>query len=246
MADAGMHDGHRNRMYEKMYNADMMNDHELLEILLFAAIPRKNTNFIAHRMIEKFGSVEKVFHADYASLKEIEGLGRDSAAYIECLGVFYRRYMERKEGIKMPTIFERDSFKEYLAARFHDCAYEILELYFVSPKGTLLSHRAFTSQSKKKVDVLPTEVTAEVMRNAGNYMVLAHNHVNSTNEPSSNDDELTKQCAVLCSINNVVLLDHMICGSNGVFSYYEAGKMQAISREYHIRSILDKDEEVEK
>ena len=70
-----MHEGHRKRMYEKLKNGDGLYDHEILEILLFNAIPRKNTNPVAHELIKTFGSLSGVFAAEPERLMTVDGVG---------------------------------------------------------------------------------------------------------------------------------------------------------------------------
>ena len=78
-----MHEGHRRRMYEKLKNDDGLHDHELLEILLFNAYPRINTNPIAHELIKTFGSLSGVLAADVDRLKAVDGVGESVALYIK-------------------------------------------------------------------------------------------------------------------------------------------------------------------
>ena len=81
-----MHEGHRQRMYDKLKNDDGLFDHELLEILLFNALPRKNTNPIAHELLDTFGSLAGVLAADTEKLKAVNGVGENVALYLKCIG----------------------------------------------------------------------------------------------------------------------------------------------------------------
>ena len=87
-----MHEGHRKRMIERLENGEAgLSDHEILELLLFNAIPRKNTNEIAHALLNKFGSISAISRADLESLKAVEGIGEGTAAYLRCVFLLMER-----------------------------------------------------------------------------------------------------------------------------------------------------------
>lgn len=234
-----MHEGHRLRMFEKLKgDGDSLADHELLEILLYNALPRKNTNPLSHLLLDTFGSLEGVFSAPADALMEVEGLGRQGASYLRCVGLLFKRMGGGKKGTPMPGVFEPEGFAAYLREHFSGYRYEVLEFFFIDPDGNILLRKSFTNKERNSVEIVPAEITKLVMQNAKNSLVLAHNHVRGGCMPSAVDDSLTKQCTVLCSINNVRLLDHFICAGEDVYSYYESGKMKEISKEYHIHTLL--------
>ena len=92
------HDGHRDRMRQKFITdgLDSFNPHEVLELLLFYAIPRRNTNDIAHRLMDTFGSLSAVFDASKESLCRVEGVGESAATLIKMIPQLSRRYMDDK------------------------------------------------------------------------------------------------------------------------------------------------------
>ena len=92
-----MHEGHRKRLRDKFLSCgvDNFQDHEVLELLLFYAIPRKNTNVIAHRLLEKFGSLDAVFDSPLSLLKSVEGVGESTAIFIKTISDITRIYIEK-------------------------------------------------------------------------------------------------------------------------------------------------------
>ena len=80
----GLHEGHRQRMYEKL-KKNAMEEHEWLEMLLFMSVPRRNTNDLSHRLIQRFGSVEEVLKASLEELQTVEGVGIQIAAHLKCI-----------------------------------------------------------------------------------------------------------------------------------------------------------------
>ena len=93
-----MHEGHRSRLKKKFLLNDMdyFEDHEALELILFYAIPRKNTNDVAHNLLKKFGSVDQILDAPIKILQEVEGVGESAAILIKSISSIIRIYLERK------------------------------------------------------------------------------------------------------------------------------------------------------
>ena len=85
---ANEHEGHRKRIIQKLESGTLL-DHEVLEILLFASLPRRNTNDIAHRLLQKFGSMQEVFSASQEELKKVKGIGDTTATNLRCIGIIY-------------------------------------------------------------------------------------------------------------------------------------------------------------
>jgi len=84
-------------MLQRLEHAEGLQDHELLEILLFNAIPRKNTNPLAHELLTSFPSMGELFRADYAELLNVDGVGPETAAYLRCIGLLMERIRNRRE-----------------------------------------------------------------------------------------------------------------------------------------------------
>ena len=94
--ERNLHDGHRDRMREKLLkNPDSLSDHELLEILLYQFIPRKNTNEIAHNVLQYFGSMENLIKADAKEILAIPGIGKNTASGITLFSAICKRYANK-------------------------------------------------------------------------------------------------------------------------------------------------------
>jgi DNA repair protein RadC len=226
-------------MLEKLQSGVPLAEHELLEILLFNAIPRMNTNPLSHRLIKEFGDIRGVLEADMEKLTVVEGLGAQGAAYLKCVGAFIERYYVPPED-KLPETYTKDSFYRYISDRFKGYTYEAVELYAVSSDNGLVRCNIFTEHRRRGVALRPQEIIKTIADLSGRGLLIVHNHVDCSCAPSAADDELTKQCEILCSINNVQLLDHIIYSDSGIYSYYDSERMPQISREFHISNLLEK------
>ena len=127
-----VHEDHRQRLRDKfLANPNSLNKHEVLELLLFYAIPRKNVNPLAHHLLDKFGSVNAVFNAQSNELKSIEGIGDSTVAYITMLGKLLELVAEEEiqEGLKF---FNLENVKKYLIKFFSSFDKEVFYAFFLS------------------------------------------------------------------------------------------------------------------
>ena len=113
-----MHEGHRLRILEKLKdNANALQEHEFLEILLFNAVPRKNTNPLAHELLKSFGSIKRLFDADVNALMTVKGVGLSTASYLAVIGRFFQTYKAEEKGT-MPEQYDAKTFSDFLIKRF--------------------------------------------------------------------------------------------------------------------------------
>lgn len=232
-----MHEGHRKRMLARLAEGGKMEEHELLEILLYNAIPRKNTNEIAHGLLSAFGTVEAVLQAGEEALMQVPGVGAETAAYLSLIGLFYARL--RESGTSVPRIYNLRGFNEFLGKRFAGKEEEIAELYCMDAQQHISLNKRFTSHSPGHVDIDFEELSRAVLSVHPVGVVFAHNHPHAPCHPSAKDDAFTAQMAMFCSMYNIHLYDHIIVGEDGVYSYFMLGKMDEIRREFSVASLIE-------
>ena len=229
------HGGHRQRILTKLQN-DCLTEHEYLEVLLFHAMPRKNTNDLAHRLLSRFGSLPAVFEASMAELCEVDGIGESVASYLFCLGKFNQTYYRAKkknyEGKYSPL-----RFAAHLGEQFQPKDVETVEVYYVDEQGYVTAQDAF--RGLNNTTIIDSNEFAQLLakrRPAG--IVLAHNHPSGRIQPSARDEEMTKRVQLVCGSHNVIFLDHIFLGEGGVYSYYLSGEMQKISKAFSMDSLI--------
>lgn len=236
-----MHEGHRQRMLERLESAEgSLQEHELLEILLFNAIPRKNTNELAHRLLSAFGSLRAVLGAEMAELKAVPGVGESTAAYLRIIGIFYARAQLKEP--ELPSAFSFAAFRPFLIERFEGAREEYVELYSLDGKDCVKNVRRFSSEKSFQASVDPKEISRFLVEARPAAMVAVHNHITGPATPSREDDDFTAQLEILCSMHNVSLRDHIICSPEGVYSYFLSGKLNELSARYSIGNVLGREE----
>lgn len=227
-----LHDGHRARMRQKAEKGEL-EEHEWLEVLLFNAIPRRNTNEIAHALLLRFGSIQRVFSARTEDLLSVDGVGESVATYLRTVGCFYEKFREKEEK-RYYGKFEHNAFLSFVNDSYYGIEVEVLDLYLLNGEGLVVDKKRFSVEQLYSVKVIPEELTSFLLQREGSGVVMVHNHPRGDACPSAADDAMTKNCQLLCSMHNRLLCDHVIYAPNGVYSYYLSERMQGISRRYSV------------
>lgn len=229
------HGGHRRRIIEKL-KRENLTEHEQLEILLFNAVPRRNTNDMAHRLLSRFGGITNLFSASMDELLTVDGIGESVASYLYCIGRFFNAYHKTQEE-SYSGQYTHASFETYLQQRKTFPQEETVEVYFLDENGYTINRYDFYGDGHGTW-VRPEILAKLLVEYAPAGIILVHNHPMGKPTPSQKDEEMTRQCQLLCSSHNVILCDHLIYAKEGVYSYYASGKLRDISKEYSLKTIL--------
>ena len=232
------HHGHRQRITQKLEKGVLL-DHELLEVFLFNAIPRKNTNGLAHALLREFKTVRGVFSAKYDDLIKVNGIGDNIASYIVCAGQIFEKFYEL-ENSGIPKTFEHKSFSSFVESEYAKARTEVLDFYFLDKDRQIFNRQRFSCSDLSSVDVEPAEISKMLSGNKPVAIVAVHNHPFGPCAPSPTDDETTAKLQTIFSFHNIVFCDHCIYGSDGVYSYYMSGKMSKYAQKYSILSLINK------
>lgn len=238
-----LHQGHRARMMDKFIkHSNSLLDHELLEVLLFGLIPRVDTNKIAHRLIQTFGSLEVLFNASGQDIMSVEGVGKTTASHIKAIGEIYNRIKEREANViktKMRTI---EQAREKVLASFKINCEEVLKVFLLDKKHSIITSLAFEKEKVDMVSMAIPEIAKAIAINKPAYVILAHNHPSGIAKPSASDDAATKKVHFLCQVHGVALLDHFIVGTNEIYSYHENNRFENILENSKVDRILNLEE----
>lgn len=215
-----LHSGHRGRIRERIRKngVDSLQDHELLEWLLFHTIPREDVNALAHRLIHQFGSFHGVLEASFQELCSVEGVGEITATFLsECLGV-WKRYQTSKEKQKVRRLRNFEDIVAYLRVVFLANPQESLHALFLDENMTLIRDEIIAGGAFYQVDVDFRRLAKESINTNAAYVVLAHNHPSEFLFPSAQDVHQTAEVASVLHRIQVKLFDHIIVGKDDVFS----------------------------
>ncbi len=216
-------------MIERLMSEDHLKDHEILEIILYSAIPRRNTNETAHNLLDAFGSLQNIFHAGVEKLTAVAGVGVNTAAFLVSLGRAMDRVIEYREN-DLPYAYSYESFSGYVKGRFRSAKQEFIELYAVKKNGQVLFCQRFTSDENDSVRISRAEIAKFVATFAPHQAILVHNHCTENFFPSQEDDVFTKHVCLGLTMFDVELLDHYIVSPAGTYSYHMQGRMLQIRR----------------
>lgn len=221
---ANVHKDHRQRLREKFILAleegnvdNVLQDHELLEILLYTAIPRKNTNDIAHYLMDEFGSIGGVVDADKEQLEKVFGIGENAAVLVKLVSTLAKRYINDVNDIKNTRLTPLN-IGSYIKNLFYGHTNEIAYLLFLDKDCVVRKIKRLASGTVNATPIYPREVVKLAVNERYPYVILAHNHPNSNSMPSAADMEMTKIIEKALSFVEVRLVDHVIVANDKVTS----------------------------
>ena len=207
----GTHDGHRERKRRQFreHGIDAFADHEVLELLLYYAIPRRDVNPIAHALIERFGNLEAVLAAPLEELELVPGMGPGAATLIKLVPQVTRRArISAAAHEKVLDTTERIGafFLEQFVAQTSEVMYQLC----LDAKGKSLGVRRVSEGNLVSSEVNVRRVAEICMALGASYFYLAHNHVSNLAFPSEEDWRATDLVRTALAPLGVSLVDHLI------------------------------------
>lgn len=220
----GIHEGHRNRLKARYrdHGLDNFNDVNVLELLLFYAIPRKDTNELAHALLDHFGSLDRIFEASVPELEEVPGIGENTALLITLVPQITRRYLMAK-GNCICSITSSAEAGKYLVPRLMFEKEEKLLLLCLDAKKSVISCVTLGSGVINAVDVNVRKVVENAVRNRASSVILAHNHPSGVALPSREDERITREIASALKLVGIPLDDHIIVAGDDFVSFADSG-----------------------
>ena len=208
---SSIHDGHRQRLRERFmkYGMESFTDIEALEILLFYAVPRRDTNALAHALLEHFGSYRAVIEADIGSLEKVPGIGENAAALIKLVAAHGTRYqVALRSAIK--RIGSTEDAGAYLQPFFAYAKRELVYLMCLDARQTIIRCHLLAEGASGVVNMTPRDVAELALSDKAVSVILAHNHPSGVALPSDSDICTTKRMHEALGLVGVRLHDHII------------------------------------
>jgi DNA repair protein RadC len=219
-----VHEGHRERVKNRFLKEglDAFEAHQILELLLFYSVPRRDTNELAHTLLKKYGSLSAVFEADPSDLMSIPGVGKNSAVLLSLIPSLARIYFKDKWGQK-PKLNSTAKAGEYLVSLFYGRLYEVFYVVCLDAQNRVnhpcLVHEGTIDQAP----IYPRLIIEAVLRHQAHSVILAHNHPGGSLEPSQADLNVTRKIAAALETISVRVLDHVIVADGRYFSFADHG-----------------------
>ena len=228
MADAGvffappeaappsLNAGHRERLRARFFagGAGAMPDYELLELTLFAAVPRRDTKPLAKTLIARFGSFAEVIAAPRERLMEVPGVGESVAAHLKIVEAAAQR-LARGKVIGRPALSSWAALLDYCTAAMARAQTEEFRVLFLDRKNVLVADEVQAKGTVDHTPVYPREIVKRALELSATAVILVHNHPSSDPTPSRADIQMTQQILEIAKPLGISVHDHIIVGKDG-------------------------------
>lgn len=215
---------HRARLRERFLTggADALPDYELLELLLFRAIPRRDVKPLARMLLERFGDFNAVVSAPFARLSELEGVGQAVITELKIVEAAAHR-LARSRVLNRHVVSSWDALIDYCQTAMAHRDIEQFRVLFLDRKNVLIADEAQARGTVDHVPVYPREVVKRALELNASALILVHNHPSGDPTPSSADIDMTAQIANAAEALGITLHDHLVIGRNAELSFRAEG-----------------------
>ena len=219
-----IHDGHRQRLKDRFLEEglDQFTDIQVLELLLFYAIPRQDTNPIAHRLLEHFGSLSQVLEASVEELEKVSGVGHNAATLLRLTTELGRYYLVNRT-MQTQILTTIDQCGTYLVPFFFGRKNETVFLLCMDAKCKVLCCKEVGEGSVNSAGVSIRRIVEIALASNASNVVLAHNHPSGIALPSQEDILTTKKVAAALTAVDVGLVDHIVVADDDYVSMVQSG-----------------------
>lgn len=216
--------GHRERLRKRFREGgpDALPDYELLEMILFRAVPRRDTKPLAKAILAKFGSFAEALNAPEERLREVPGLGEAGITEIKLVRAAALRLM-RGEVLERPVLGSWNQVLDYCRASMGFAAKEQFRILFLDKRNQIIADEVQQEGTVDHTPVYVREVVKRALELSATAIVLVHNHPSGDPTPSRADIEMTNQIVAAAKNLGIVVHDHIIVGKQGHASFRGLG-----------------------
>lgn len=220
-------EGHRQRLRDRVNESGLgaFEDHEVLELLLTYAVPRKDVKPIAHALLDRLGSLSTVLDAPTAELVKTDGVGDTAATLLHLMPGLTRRYLRDRWGHK-PQLNTREDLGRFVVDELATATNEVFLLVLLTQQNHVLRALRLHEGSLASAPVYPRLVVEAALRHGAAKVVFAHNHPGGAAQPSSEDVAVTRTLVAVFDALDVPVVDHVIVAGPRTFSMAEAGLLR--------------------
>ncbi len=218
------HTGHRGRLRERFVKggAEAMPDYEMLELVLFAALPRRDTKPLAKALIARFGSFAEVIAAKRERLKEILGVGEAVISQLKIVEAAAQR-LARGKVMGRPALSSWAALLDYCMAAMARSQNEEFRVLFQDRKNVLVADEVQSRGTVDHAPVYPREIVRRALEHGASAIILVHNHPSGDPTPSRADIDMTREIAAAAKALKIAVHDHLVIGRGGHASFKSLG-----------------------
>ena len=219
-----IHEGHRQRLKQRFLEEglDKFTDIQVLELLLFYCIPRKDTNPIAHALLSHFGSLSQVLEAPAAELAKVPGISENAATFLHLITEVGRFYLVDRES-RAAILQTIEDCARYLMPFFFGRRNETVFLLCLDAKCKVLCCREIGEGSVNSAGISVRKIVETALGINATTVVLAHNHPSGIAIPSGEDVQTTRRIAAALSAVDIHLADHIVVADSDYVSMVQSG-----------------------
>lgn len=224
MEDATLHTGHRARLKAQFLQAglDAFTDIQVLKLLLFYANPRQDTNPIAHRLLNQFGTLSAVLDAPVELLESVKGVGENAALLLHLIPCVCRRYLIDRASYEQ-ILDSTEKAGAFLVPYFFGARDEMVYLLCLDAKCKVLDCRMLSVGGVNTAAVSVRKIVEAALACNATSVVLAHNHTSGIALPSKEDEATTRQIRTALDAVGILLVDHIIVADDDFVSMADSG-----------------------
>ncbi len=222
--EAPHHLGHRKRLKERYEKAGMegLQDYEILELLLFYAIPQGDVKARAKELLKRFGSLKGVLDADLKTLREVSGIGDHSSLFFKVVRDVRTLYLRQGAEVR-EQISSTKELIDYCLASMGGLKDEHFAVIYLNARNRIIQVETIQEGIVNQAVVYPRKVLEKALKHKASAIILVHNHPSGHVRPSDADIRLTRVLQDAARVMDIVLHDHLIVGENRFFSFREEG-----------------------
>ncbi len=215
---------HRARMRHRLLTGgpEALADHELLEMALFLALPRRDTKPVAYRLLARFGSFARTIAAPAGEIASVDGMGEASAAALKLVQAAAIR-LARAELASGPVLSDWKALTGYLTAVMAREQVEQVRVLYLDSRNRLLADEAQSRGTVNHTPVYPREVVRRALELQATALILSHNHPSGDPQPSPDDIAMTRQIVQAARTLSITVHDHVVVGAGAWFSFRQEG-----------------------
>lgn len=212
--------GHRKRLKEKFLTTDSsnFNSYELLELMLFQAIPRRDVKPLAKELLNRFGNLSGIVHAEPEHILEVPGANDNIVIGMKLIRELIGRTLQ-DEIMNEHAIGSWSALLDYLKFKMSPLKTEQFRILFLNKKNILIADEVMATGTIDQTPVYPREVVKKSLFHEAGAIILVHNHPSGNAKPSNSDIDLTTEIVHACKTINVTVHDHVIVGKNEIYSF---------------------------